>query len=113
MSKNAKLVILLLIIAAIIAAAPLLMLKGATFGGSDDAGSQMVNQIEGNDYTPWFTPVLENIIGGEVPGEVESLMFCLQTGLGCSVLFFFIGRFYERKKQENARAEAMKREEEK
>ena len=53
MSKNAKLVILLLIIAAIIAAAPLLMLKGATFGGSDDAGSQMVNQIEGNDYTPW------------------------------------------------------------
>ena len=41
-SKNTVLVIVLLIIAALIAVVPLFALKGAEFGGSDDAGSVMV-----------------------------------------------------------------------
>ncbi|BFL47461.1 cobalt ABC transporter [Lactonifactor longoviformis] len=97
MSKNTKTVVILLIVAALIAIVPLFALKGAEFGGSDDAGSQMIEEIHG-EYEPWFTPVLESMLGGELPGEVESLIFCLQTGIGVGILSFFMGRFVERKK---------------
>lgn len=97
MSKNTKTVILLLIAAVLIAVIPLFVRKDAEFGGSDDAGSVMIEEIQG-EYTPWFTPVLENALGGEIPGEVESLIFCVQTGIGVGVIAFFMGRFVERKK---------------
>ncbi len=93
-----SLVIILLIVAILISVVPFLALKGAEFGGSDDAGSQMVSQITGTEHEPWFEPILEQYIGGEIPGEIESLIFCVQTGIGVGILFFFIGRFYERSK---------------
>ena len=91
MTKNTRIVVLLLAIAVLIAAIPLFALKNAEFGGSDDAGSVMIEEIEG-DYAPWFTPVLETAIGGELPGEVESLIFCIQTGIGVGIIAFFMGR---------------------
>ena len=97
MSKNTKTVILLLIAAVLIAVIPLFVRKDAEFGGSYDAGSVMIEEIQG-EYTPWFTPVLENALGGEIPGEVESLIFCVQTGIGVGIIAFFMGRFVERKK---------------
>lgn len=98
MEKNHKKIFALLIIAAIlIAAIPFFALKGAEFGGSDDAGSVMVKQIHG-EYEPWFTPILESMTGGEIPGEIESLLFCVQTGIGVGIIAFFMGRLYERKK---------------
>ena len=97
MTKNTRIVVLLLAIAVLIAAIPLFALKNAEFGGSDDAGSVMIEEIEG-DYAPWFTPVLETAIGGELPGEVESLIFCIQTWIGVGIIAFFMGRFVERKK---------------
>lgn len=98
MKKNEKktLLILLLIVVSMIFI-PFFMRRGAEFGGTDDAGSQMVEEIEPG-YEPWFTPVLESVIGGELPGEVESLLFCLQTGIGVGIMAFFFGRFVERKK---------------
>lgn len=101
MANTKKKVITLLIIAALIAVIPLFTLKGAEFGGSDDAGSKVVSEITGAEYKPWATPVMENWIGGELPGEIESLLFCVQTGIGVGVLAFFMGRFVERKKNEN------------
>lgn len=98
MSKNMKTTILLLCIAILIAVVPLFVRKGAEFGGSDDAGSVMVEEIQGKEYTPWFTPVLETALGGELPGEVESLLFCLQTGIGVGIIAFVMGRLVERKK---------------
>lgn len=98
MSKDKKTVIVLLILAVVIVVLPLFVLKGAEFGGSDDAGSVMIEQVQGKEYTPWFTPVLETMIDGELPGEVESLLFCLQTGIGVGIIAFFMGRFVERKK---------------
>ena len=95
MSKDKKTVIILLVIAVLIAVIPFLALKGAEFGGSDDAGSVMVEEIKGEEYEPWFTPVLENLIGGEIPGEIESLLFCIQSGIGVGIIAFFMGRFYE------------------
>lgn len=98
--KDKKLVSILLIAAVLIAIVPFFALKGAEFGGSDDAGSVMVEEIKGESYEPWATPILEQYLGGEIPGEIESLMFCIQTGIGVGIIAFFAGRLYERKKQE-------------
>lgn len=98
MSKNKRTVILLLIITALLVIFPLCIQKNAAFGGSDDAGSVMVEEVRGEAYEPWFTPVLETFLGGELPGEIESLIFCLQTGIGVGIIAFFMGRFVERKK---------------
>lgn len=100
MSKNKKVTIALLIAAALIIFVPLFALKGAEFGGSDDAGSVMVEEITGK-YEPWFTPVLEQALNGEIPGEVESLLFCVQTGIGVGIIAFCLGRLVERKHQES------------
>jgi cobalt/nickel transport protein len=97
MSKTKRTVFILIIVALLIALIPLFALKGAEFGGSDDAGSVMIEEITGS-YEPWFTPVLETMINGELPGEVESLFFCLQTGIGVGIIAYLLGRLVERKK---------------
>ena len=99
MDKNKKIIVtVLLVIACLIAIVPLFALKGAEFGGSDDAGSQMVDEVTGREYTPWFTPVLERFIGGEIPGEIESLIFCVQTGIGVGIISYCFGYLVARKK---------------
>ena len=92
-----KKVILGILVIFLIALVPLFALRDADFGGSDDAGSQVVEEVD-SSYEPWATPILETIIGGELPGELESLLFCVQTGIGVGVIAFFMGRFVERKK---------------
>lgn len=104
MTKNTKTVIILLILAVVIAVVPLVLNRDAGFGGSDDAGSAMIEEIRG-EYTPWFTPVLENALGRELPGEVESLIFCVQTGIGVGIIAFFMGRFVERRKWQKLQEE--------
>ncbi len=96
--SNKKTVIILLIVAVLIAAVPLFALKNADFGGSDDKGGEIISEIQGKEYEPWFTPVLESALGGELPGEVESMLFCVQTGIGVGIIAFVMGRYVERKK---------------
>lgn len=102
--KDKVLLVVLLLLCVALIVTPVIALRGAEFGGSDDAGSEMVETVSGSAYEPWFTPVLEQMLGGEIPGELESLLFCVQTGIGVGVIAFFLGRFVERKKQETARA---------
>ena len=90
-------VIALIIAIILIAFIPLFLLRNAEFGGSDDAGSVVVEEVD-SSYEPWATPILEQILGGELPGEVESLLFCVQTGIGVGIMAFVMGRFVERKK---------------
>lgn len=92
-----KKVIFAVLVIFLIALVPLFVLKDAEFGGSDDAGSTVVEEVD-SSYEPWATPILEQLIGGELPGEVESLFFCLQTGIGVGIIAFLMGRFVERKK---------------
>lgn len=103
--SNKKTVIALLIVCLVLIVTPVLVLRGAEFGGSDDAGSVMVEEVTGTAYEPWATPIFEQMLGGELPGELESLLFCVQTGIGVGVIAFFLGRFVERKKIEKERAD--------
>jgi cobalt/nickel transport protein len=105
MKKKDKILLLVLIAAAVaLIVVPVVLQRGADFGGSDDAGSDTVGQID-EGYTPWATPILEKLLGGEVPPELETLLFCVQTGIGVGVVAFFTGRFVERRKQEKLREE--------
>ena len=101
MTTTKKTVIGLLILVVLIAVVPLFLLQNAEFGGSDDAGSVAISEITGTEYQPWFTPVLETAINGELPGEVATLFFCIQTGIGVGIIAFIMGRFVERKKKED------------
>ena len=92
-----KKVITLLVIILLSAFIPLFALKDAEFGGSDDAGSQVVEEVD-SSFQPIAEPILEKMLGHELPGEVESLLFCVQSSIGVGVLAFFMGRFVERKK---------------
>ena len=95
--SNAALVIILLVTAALISFAPLFVLKDAEFGGAGDRGNTLIETTD-PDYEPWASPILEVILGGELPGEVESMLFCVQTGIGVGIIAFIMGRFVERKK---------------
>ena len=95
--KKRNIVILLLIAIILIAFVPQFALKDAEFGGSDDAGSTVVEEVD-SDFEPIAAPLIENILGGELPGEVESLLFCVQTGIGVGIIAFCMGRLVERKK---------------
>lgn len=98
MKKNTIIVIVIIVVVLLMALIPLFALKGAEFGGSDDAGSGMIAEVTGEDNEPWFTPILETLIGGELPGEIESLFFCLQTGIGVGIIAYCFGYLVGRKK---------------
>lgn len=93
MTKNTKLVLILLALAVVIAVVPLFLQSGAEFGGSDDAASEVIEEIN-PDYEVWADPIME-----PASGEIESLLFCLQAGLGAGVFGFVMGRLVERKKK--------------
>lgn len=92
-----KKVVVLLVLVLLIAFIPLFALKDAEFGGSDDAGSQVVAEVD-SGFEPIAEPILEKMLGHELPGEVESLLFCVQSSIGVGIMAFFMGRFVERKK---------------
>lgn len=95
--KKRNIVIILLIAIILIAFVPLFALKDAEFGGSDDAGSTVVEEVD-SSFEPIAAPLIENILRGELPGEVESMLFCVQTGIGVGIIAFYMGRLVERKK---------------
>ena len=50
--KNKSLLIVLLLLCVVLVVGPVFALRGAEFGGSDDAGSIKVAEITGEDYEP-------------------------------------------------------------
>jgi cobalt/nickel transport protein len=98
MKNNKTTVIVLIALALILIFTPLFVIKGAEFAGADGSGSDMVNEIMGGEYEPWFTPVMEVMIGGELPGEMESLLFSIQTGIGVGIISYAFGYLVARKK---------------
>ena len=98
MNANKATVIILIVLTIVIILAPLFLLPGAEFEGSDGQGTEMIYEVTDDGYEAWFDPILEMLIGGELPGEMESLFFCIQTGIGVGVLTFCFGYLAARKK---------------
>lgn len=92
MTRNTKSVLVLLIIIVAIAVIPLLTITDSEFGGTDGAAEEVIAVID-PDYVPWAESIL-------VPpgGETESLLFCLQAGIGSGVFCFGLGYLVARKK---------------
>jgi len=64
------------------------------FGGSDDSGGEAAEEA---GYVPWLTDWIDAVYG-ELPGEIESLLFALQAGIGAVIIGYFIGANSARKK---------------
>ena len=98
MKKRTTTVVILIALASLLILFPLFLLQGAEFEGSDGQGSEMVEEIMGEDFEPWFEPILETLIGGELPGEMETLFFCIQTGIGVGIIAYCFGYLIAKKK---------------
>ena len=85
--NNKKINYSLLLLALIIALTvfPLVFFSGAEFGGADGEAEEMITTIN-PDYEPWFTSVWE-----PPSGEIESLLFALQSAIGAGFIFYYIG----------------------
>jgi cobalt/nickel transport protein len=97
MNKNTKTIIALIAICILLTILPFILSAGSEFGGADDAAGGIVEELS-PEYEPWATPVLETILGGELPGETESLLFCIQAAIGSGILFYGFGYLVARKK---------------
>jgi cobalt/nickel transport protein len=86
MNKTVLIVVILIIIAAAIYFLPPLFLPDAQWEGSDDGGADMVEEIAGDDFEPWFEPVIETVIGGELSEVAEGWFFVLQGAIGVVIL---------------------------
>lgn len=91
--KNRKaLVIGLIVLCILITIIPLALIKDSEFGGADGMAEELITEIQ-PDYEPWF----ESIIA--LPGgETESLLFCIQVGIGVSIIAYGFGYLVARKK---------------
>lgn len=81
MKKN----LLLIGIVVLIAIIPLVMFSGAEFSGADGQAEDVISEINPN-YTPWFESFWE-----PPSGEVESLLFSVQAGLGAGFIGYYVG----------------------
>lgn len=91
-------VILLAIALILIIVLPMVFLgRSAQFGGSDGEAEALITELD-PDYEPWFTPLMEKIFPEGIPGELESLLFCIQAALGSGVVCFGIGYMAARAK---------------
>lgn len=59
------------------------------WAGSDDQAEGVIDQMTGETYEPWASPLYE-----PPSGEIESLFFSLQAALGAIVIGFFFGYYY-------------------
>ncbi len=90
MKKN---VILLAILCALVVI-PLLMNPGAEFSGADGQAQSFITQVA-PDYQPWIEPFIE-----PASGEIESLLFTLQGSIGAAVIFYILGFYHGRRRND-------------
>lgn len=97
MTKNTKVVLILLLLVIVIAVIPLLINTDSKFGGADGAAEDAISTIDPN-YVPWAKPILK------LPGgETETLLFCLQAGIGAGIFGFGFGYLVARKKYQKGK----------
>ncbi|MGL5711771.1 MAG: energy-coupling factor ABC transporter substrate-binding protein [Paraclostridium sp.] len=77
--------LLLIGITIIIIITPLILNSGAEYGGADGEAENLITQIQ-PDYEPWFSSLYE-----PPSGEIESLLFSVQAGIGAGVIGYYLG----------------------
>lgn len=92
MKNRGKLVLILLALCVIIAVIPLIIIRDSEFGGADGAAEEIITEIK-PEYEPWAQSLI-----APPGGETESLLFCLQAGIGCIILGYGFGYLIARKK---------------
>ena len=92
MKSRGLLAVLFLFLCGLIAAAPLILIRDSEFSGADGQAQELIGQLA-PDYEPWAESVI-----APPGGETESLLFCIQAGIGCGVLGFGFGYLVARKK---------------
>ncbi|MEM0302190.1 MAG: energy-coupling factor ABC transporter substrate-binding protein [Archaeoglobaceae archaeon] len=53
--------------------------------GTDEVAEEKIKEIN-PDYEPWFSPLFEPA------GEIETLLFSIQAGIGGFLVGYFLGR---------------------
>ncbi|ACL20629.1 cobalt/nickel transport protein [Desulfitobacterium sp. LBE] len=89
-----KVNVLLFLLVVAITVIPLVLVQDAEFGGADGLAEEEILNIQ-EDYEPWFSPFFE-----PASGEIESLLFALQAGLGAGVIGFGLGYYKGRSKHD-------------
>lgn len=97
MKEHGKTIIILLLLCALIAIIPLALIKDSEFGGADGGAEEAIGEIR-PDYEPWASPLME-----PPGGETESLLFCLQAGLGAGIFGYCLGILRERQRKNEAK----------
>lgn len=93
MKKNGKWILILAFLVIAVTALPL-FLNNLDFTGADDAAGQSVAAVDPG-YTPWAKPLIE--FSGK---NTETLLFCLQAGIGAGVLGLGFGYLIMRKRKQ-------------
>jgi len=68
----------------------------AKWGGTDDQAKSVVSNLTDGNYTPWMKPVWK-----PPSGEIESLLFSIQTGIGALIIGYYIGYWKAKKEGKN------------
>jgi cobalt/nickel transport protein len=97
-NKTVLLVVILVVLAAAIIFLPYLFLPDAEWEGSDDGGAEMVEEIAGDGFEPWFDPLIETAIGDELSEAAETWLFVLQGAIGAAVLIVCFAALSKRRK---------------
>ncbi len=71
---------------------PLVFKSSAAFEGTDGEALALIEEIN-PEYKPWAKGIFE-----PPSGEVETLLFCIQTAIGTAVIFYYLGYAKGKKK---------------
>lgn len=82
-SNKMNFVMLLLAVSLIVT--PLILKPGAEYGGADGQAEEAITEIA-PEYKPWFTNIYE-----PPSGEIESLLFSVQSALGAGIIGYYLG----------------------
>nr|WP_330400287.1 energy-coupling factor ABC transporter substrate-binding protein [Tepidibacter mesophilus] len=83
--KTFKKNLILLGIVVLLFVTPLVFNKNAEYGGADGYAEEAITEINPN-YEPWFESFWE-----PPSGEIESLLFSLQAGIGAGIIGYYFG----------------------
>jgi cobalt/nickel transport protein len=71
------------------------------WSGSDDQAEDVISQLTGGTYQPWFHSIYT-----PPSGEIESLLFSLQAAIGSIIIGYFLGYYRAQAKMKSAANQA-------